>query len=168
MTQLLPVLTGVGRAAILEAQGAATFVRIAACAIGRAARLPNGAEVAMTDEIGRGPVASSSLDVAAGRLELGVYLDGSTLGLGGPETVREVGFFDQQGRLIYYWSQPDALLGAVTPQTAYALALSVTLAPADAAVIQIIDNGPPYDLLFEPALASLRRAAWRNLFLSQG
>lgn len=167
---LLPVMTLMGRTKLLAAQGGGTTVVLSSVTLGSAARAPTGAEQAVTTPICSGPIATSFLDPDAIRLDLGVMLDGAVVGLSADHVVREVGFFDQDGDLIFYWSTLDSL-GSITPLTAYALNLSVTLSAADAGAIEIIDQGPPWDAIIGLQMAALeartRRASFRNLFLAQ-
>ena len=138
---LLPVLTIAGRNKLQAAQGSAEYVVLTTAALGSAARVPNGQETAMTAEVCRTPIGGHSLDDATGQLDLGVYFDGPGLGIVADHTITEVGFFDQDGVLIYYWSTAQGSLGSITAQSGYQLALSVTLSQADAAVIQIESDG---------------------------
>lgn len=162
---LLPVMTLAGRTKLLASQSGGPAVVLSSVTLGSAARDPTGVEVAVTTPICTGPIATSFLDAAAGRLDLGVMIDGATAGLVADHIVREVGFFDGAGVLIFYWSTLTSL-GSITPVTAYALNLSVTLSQADAEVIQIIDQGPPWGALFEARLQTSERDTWRNFFLS--
>lgn len=180
---LQPVLTEIGRDALIAAQIGQSRVVIDKVTLGRAARLPLGTETAVVEPFLTWPVSTSTF-IEGGQVDLGVLIEGSQTDLTSDEPVREIAFLDEHDRPIFYWSTTGAL-GSITPQTAYALTFSITLAPADAAVIEIIDQGAPWEVLFGARVAALeakftsptsplnrdlaaaRDAAWRNLFLSQ-
>ncbi|WP_368933323.1 hypothetical protein [Brevundimonas naejangsanensis] len=180
---LQPVLTDIGRDALIAAQIGQGQVIISKVALGKAPRLPTGHETGVIDPFLVWPISTSTF-VEGGQIDLGVLIEGSQTDLTEDQPVREIAFLDADDRPIFYWATTGAL-GSVTPATAYALTFSVVLAPADAAVIQIIDQGAPWEVLFgarvaaleakftSPAsplnrdLAVLKDAAWRNFFLSQ-
>jgi hypothetical protein len=182
---LTPVLTEEGRDALLAAQLGDGQVVLTSVAFGSAARAPTGEETALVSPFAVVPVTSSSQDTEASAIKLNVQVDGAEIDITEAHPVREVGVFDAEGRLIFYWSTLGSL-GAITPDIAYALAMSITLAPADAEVIQIVDGGPPFEAVFEErllaveaqlqqpasplntALVRARRRAWTTLFLAHG
>lgn len=167
---VLMVLTDVGEAALAAAKmpGGAP-VRLVAAAIGSAERATVGDEVALTAPILSGPIAAHSLDEEGGRIDLGLMFSG--VDVEADHEVREVGVFDEADRLIFYWSTDAGALGAITPLSDYALAISVHLATAPLSVIEIIDAGAPVELILLPRIVALERrardAAWRNLYLAQ-
>lgn len=167
---LLPALTKLGLLALQSAKAGGEPVVLTEVALGSAPRLPTTDETALIAPIVSAPITSHTLNPMTGQLDLGVQIDGAAVGLTQNHIVHEAGVFDQLGRLIYYWASPDSL-GSITPVTAYALNIAVLLAQADAAVIQIIDQGPPWDALIGQQIAALegrgRRASFRNLFLAQ-
>lgn len=167
---LLPVLTHVGLLAFQAAKAGGAPVVLSRIGIGSAPRLPSGQEEVLVAPILTADITSHTLDNVTGQLDLGVQIDGQGAGLDADHVIREVGVFDQLGRLIHYWATPDSL-GSITPVTAYALNIVLTLSQADAAVIQIIDQGPPWDVMIEARLLEHqtrnRRSAFRNLFLAQ-
>lgn len=182
---LQPVLTESGRDALIAAQIGQGQVVISKVALGKAARLPTGLETAVVDPFLNWPISTSTF-IEGGQIDLGVLIEGSQIEpkLTEDQPVREIAFLDEDDRVIFYWSTTGAL-GSVTAATAYALTFSVVLAPADAAVIQIIDQGAPWEVLFGARVAALeakftspvsplnrdlavlKDAAWRNLFLTQ-
>lgn len=180
---LQPVLTAIGRDALISAQIGQGQVIISQVQLGGAARLPTGNETAAVEPFLTWPISSSTF-LEGGQIDLSVLIEGSQTGLTEDQPVREIAFLDENDRVIFYWSTTGAL-GSVTPATAYALTFSITLAPADAAVIEIINQGVPWEVLFGArvaeleakfnspnsplnlALSAARDAAWRNLFLSQ-
>lgn len=171
----LPVLTAVGQAAFLAAQSGGPAVSLTHISLGSAARLPTGEETDLTNQFAHAPIASHQLiDLEHGKqLDLGVEFDGPDYDLEGTTPVREIGVWDAEERLIYYWSTTDSL-GSLTPATAYGLSIAVAMADAEAEVVVIVDTGPPWGALFEArmqdveaGIASSRSAAWRNLFLAQ-
>lgn len=167
---LLPALTKVGLLALQAAKAGGDPVVLTDVALGSAPRLPTTDETGLIAPIVSVPITAHTLDPITGQLDLGVQIDGKPAGITADHVVHEAGVFDQLGRLIYYWASPDSL-GSITPVTAYALNIAVLLAQADAAVIQIIDQGPPWDAVIGRQIADLearaRRASFRNLFLAQ-
>lgn len=167
---LLPALTHVGLLAFQAAKAGGDPVVLTRIGLGSAPRLPIGTEEALVTPVVDAPITSHTLDEASGQLDLGVQIDGKAVGLVSDHVIHEAGVFDQLGRLIFYWASPDSL-GSITPVTAYALNVAMVLAQADAAVIQVIDQGPPWDAVIGQQMAALeertRLASFRNLFLAQ-
>lgn len=163
---LQPVLTQAGLIKLQAAKAGGPNVVLTTVALGSAARLPSGVEVALTTPICTSPITSATLEPSTGQLDLTAMIDGADVGLVADHVVREIGFVDQDGALIFYWSTLGTI-GAITPITAFSLSFSIALAPADAAVIEIVDQGPPWGVLFETRLLAAERSGWRNLFLSQ-
>ena len=166
---LLPALTHVGLLAFQAAKAGGDPVVLTRIGLGSAARLPTTNEEALVAPVVDAPITSHTLDAVTGQLDLGVQIDGAAAGIATDHIIHEAGVFDQLGRLIFYWASPDSL-GSITPVTAYALNVAVVLAQADAAVIQVIDQGPPWDAIIGQQMAALevrtRRASFRNLFLA--
>jgi len=167
---LLPALTHVGLLAFQTAKAGGDPVVLTRIGLGSASRLPTGTEEALVAPVVDAPITSHTLDPITGQLDLGVQIDGKAVALVGDHVIHEAGVFDQVGRLIFYWASPDSL-GSITPVTAYALNVVVVLAQADAAVIQVVDQGPPWDAVIGQQMADLeartRLASFRNLFLAQ-
>jgi len=167
---LLPALTKLGLLALQSAKAGGEPVVLTDVALGSAPRLPTTDETGLIAPIVSTPITSHTLDTMTGQLDLGVQIDGAAVGLTQDHIVHEAGVFDQLGRLIYYWASPDSL-GSITPRSAYALNIALLLAQADAAVIHIVDQGPPWDAVLgrqNTALeARTRQASFRNLFLAQ-
>ncbi len=167
---LLPALTKIGLLALQAAKAGGEPVVLTRIGLGSAPRLPTTDETDLVAPVVSAPITSHTLDPVTGQLDLGVQIDGAAANLTEDHVIHEAGVFDQLGRLIYYWASPNSL-GSITPVTAYALNIAVLLAQADAGVIQIVDQGPPWDAVIGQQIAALdaraRRAAFRNLFLAQ-
>jgi len=167
---LSPVLTHTGLLAFQAAKAGGAPVVLTTIALGSAARLPSGTEEALVTPIVSGAITSHTLNPVNGQLDVGVLIDGEAAGVFGSHVIHEAGVFDQDGRLIFYWASPDSF-GSITPVTAYALNVVIVMAQADAAVVQIIDQGPPWDAIIDQKLNALaktsRDSAFRNLFLAQ-
>ena len=167
---LLPVLTHTGLVALQTAKGGGDPVVLTRIGLGSSARLPTGTEEVLVTPIIDAAITSHAVDPLTGQLDLGVQIDGAGAGVAQDHVIREVGVFDQLGRLIYYWATTDSL-GSITPVTAYALTIALQLSQADAAVIQIIDQGPSWDVLIDEKIAAriarFEQASFRNLFLAQ-
>lgn len=165
-----PVLTHAGLLAFQAAKAGGAPVVLTTIALGSTPRLPSGTEEALVTPIVSGAITSHTLNNATGQLDVGVLIDGEAAGLTASHVIHEAGVFDQDGRLIFYWASPDSF-GSITPVTAYALNVAVVMAQADAAVIQIVDQGPPWDAIIDQKLAILakrsRDADFRTLFLAQ-
>lgn len=170
MSALIPALTHVGKLALQEAKAGGPAVILSQVSFGSAPRLPTQEETALVAPFISGPISSHTLNPATGQLDVGVQIDGAVEGLTQDYPVHEAGLFDQLGRLIFYFASPDTL-ASITPRTAYALTISVVMAQADAAVVQIIDQGPPWDAVIGQKIDALevrtRLASFRNLFLAQ-
>lgn len=178
---LTPVLTAIGRDALIAAQLGSTTVVLEAVSFGSTNRDITGDEVALASSFLTAPISSSEAK-GDGQIDLGVLVTGATSGMVADHAVREIGFFDQDGRLIFYWSTPTGSLGSITPTSDYALVFSVVMAAADAEVITIVDEGAPWDVLFEarvaaleanltptgPAFTAVRNDSWRILYLALG
>ena len=155
---LIPVLTAAGRNAIQAAQGAGAPVKLTTAAIGSASRVPNGVETALTAEICRTPIGGYTLDANTGQLDLGAVFSSAALNIKADHTICEAGFFDAAGELIYYFATNQGSLGAITAQSDYALALSVALVQADAAVIQIVSDGSAQEIVLLPRVQAAEDA----------
>lgn len=167
---LSPVLTHTGLLAFQAAKSGGAPVVLTTIALGSAPRLPSGTEEALLEQVVSSAITSHTLNPVNGQLDLGVLIDGEAAGVTEAHVVHEAGVFDQVGRLIFYWASPDSF-GSITPITAYALNVAIVMAQADAAVVQIIDQGPPWDAVIGQQILALeartRRASFRNLFLAQ-
>lgn len=171
MTPHLLRLTDVGAAALADAVAGGPAVEITHVALGSGAGPLTGAETALGIEVARVPVGAS-------RVVDAVATVGAEFPVGSvaaDRSVREVGLFDADGRLIFHAAvAPGATLGALTPATAYAVSLQVALKAAPDGVIVFVEADPPSELLLlsrvsalEVQLARLKDASWRNLFLAQ-
>lgn len=155
---LIPVLTAAGRNAFQAAQGAGRSIKLTTAAIGSASRVPNSQETALVSEICRTAIGGYTLDATSGQLDLGAVFSSAALNIKADHTICEVGFFDDQGDLIYYFATNQGSLGAITAQSDYALALNVTIGPADAAVIQIVSDGSAQEIVLLPRVQNAEAA----------
>lgn len=170
MSALIPALTHVGKIALQEAKAGIAPVILSQIQFGSEPRLPTQEETALVAPFISGPISSHTLDQETGQLDVGVQIDGALEGLTQDYPVHEVGLFDQLGRMIFYFASPDTL-SAITPRTAYALTIGIVMAQADAAVIQVNDQGPAWEVIVDQrirdALRSVNDRLYRTLFLSQ-
>lgn len=169
MSALIPALTHVGKLALQEAKAGGPAVILSQVSFGSAPRLPTQEETELVAPFISGPISSHTLNPATGQLDVGVQIDGALEGLTQDYPVHEAGLFDQLGRLIFYFASPDTL-ASITPRTAYALTIGVVMAQADAAVVQVIDQGPAWEVIVDQRIREARRSIdarlYRNLFLS--
>lgn len=170
MSALIPALTQVGKLALQNAKVGGPPVILSRVSIGSAPRLPTQEETDLVAPFISGPISSHTLNPQTGQLDVGIQIDGATVGLTQDYPVHEAGLFDQLGRLIFYFASTDTL-ASITPRSAYALTIGVVVAQAEAEIIQITDQGPPWDVLINEKIADLEarslRASFRNLFLAQ-
>lgn len=169
MSALLPALTHVGKLALQEAKAGGSPVILSQISFGSAPRLPTQEETSLVAPFINGPISSHTLNLETGQLDVGVQIDGALDGLTQDYPVHEAGLFDQLGRLIFYFASPDTL-ASITPRTAYALTIGVAMAQADAAVVQVVDQGPAWEVIVDQrirdALRRVNARSYRNLFLS--
>lgn len=97
---LIPVITAAGLKAAIDAAGAGLSVQITEIALGDAAYAPVQGDVAMRAEKARHTISGGSA-VGDRQVHMTALADGVTA-----FTVREVGFFDQNGVLFALWSHP--------------------------------------------------------------
>ena len=161
---MIAILTDVGAAAINAAHLGGEPVRLVSAGLGSAARVMTGLEAALVQPIATAPIAASAVNEAERRIDLGLVFEAALVV--GDHDVRELGVFDEQGRLIFYWCTDQGSIGALTPRSDYLIALSVTLATAPLSSIEIIDQGAPLELILEPRVIALERRSLRNLFLA--
>lgn len=161
---MIAILTDVGAAAINAAHLGGPPVVLTHAKLGAAARLATGAEVDLVAPFAEAAIASSAVDDAAKRIDLGLSFEAELVE--DEHDVRELGVFDDQGRLIFYWATDAGSIGALTPRSDYVVALSITLATAPLSAIEIVDQGAPLELLLEPRVIVVERRSLRNLFLA--
>lgn len=137
------ITTNAGKAAILAAEAAGLEVSITHLAAGASGYTPSVTRTTLADERERVAISSSRVDAAAYRLDINAALDSAE-----EYWVREVGFFDSNGVLIWIWSAPEAefTLGYKSAPVRFLLGLSLTITDAPLDSIQIIDAGQPLEL----------------------
>ncbi|WP_295168220.1 hypothetical protein [uncultured Brevundimonas sp.] len=161
---MIAVLTDIGAAAINAAHLGGQPVRLVSAALGSAAHAMTGHEAALVQPIATAPISASTVNNVERRIDLGLVFEASQVAA--DHDVRELGVFDELGRLIFYWSTDQGSIGALTPRSDYLIALSVTLATVPLSAIEIIDRGAPLELILEPRVIALERRSIRNLFLA--
>jgi hypothetical protein len=137
------ITTNAGKAAILNAELQGLELSITHLAAGASGYTPAVTATALQDERDRVPIASSRKDAAAYRLDLNAALDSTE-----EYWVREVGFFSDDGTLIFIWSAPDAqfTLGYKSAPVRFLLGLSLTIVDVPLDAITIVDQGQPLEL----------------------
>jgi hypothetical protein len=141
------IATNAGKAAMFDAETAGLKLSITHMVVGSAGYVPSAAQISLTAEKMRVPIASSTLDAATGQLQLNAVLDSAD-----EFWVREVGFLNEHGTLIWVWSSPanDGHLGYKSAIARFLLGVSIKLENAPLETIEIIDQGQPLELAFEP------------------
>ena len=142
--KLIPKLTKQGLKALFDAQQKQIKVKITHIAFGEGAYKPTGFETSLKDEKVRVPVLSAQI-----RPDLGM-IDFSTIIPRDSEQfwVREIGFFDENGTLIFIWSDTDIIIGQKTQFTTLLEGLRVYITEADIGLIEVVEAQPDIKLLY--------------------
>ena len=158
MSNLNVITTDAGRAAILAADSAGLDVSITHVAAGSSAYNPEDRRnaTALLDERERVEIVSSRVVADQYRLDINALFFGES-----EYWVREVGFFDSEGALVWLWSSPTETLGYKSAPVRFLLGLSLTIVDVPLDAITIIDQGQPLELslaLIEEDLAGTHPA----------
>lgn len=143
---------GLARALAADTQG--IKLKIASVGLGDGAydpaAAPGRARTALKHEVVRVPIASSRNNVAARQLDISAIAQGAE-----EFWVREVGFYDDAGTLVFFWSDATRALGYKSAPSRFLLGLSLVLTEVPIGAIQIIDQGQPLNLALGPIEADM-------------
>jgi hypothetical protein len=95
----------------------------------------------LLDERERVEIVSSRIVADQYRLDINALFFGET-----EYWVREIGFFDSDGVLIWLWSSPTETLGYKSAPVRFLLGLSLTVVDVPLDAITIVDQGQPLEL----------------------
>ncbi|WP_372053246.1 phage tail protein (plasmid) [Tistrella mobilis] len=153
-TNLQVVTTTAGQQAILDADTAGLKLKITHVAVGDAGYTPLASATALTSEKARVEIAHAEVDPQNHQLALSAAIVDD-----GEYWIREVGFFAEDGTLVWLWSMSSGALGYKTAPVRFLLGLTLTVTDVPLGAIQIVDQGQPLDLAIEPAIAESATAA---------
>jgi hypothetical protein len=143
---------GLARALAADTQG--IKLKIASVGLGDGAydpaAAPGRARTALKHEVVRVPIASSRNNVATRQLDISAIAQGAE-----EFWVREVGFYDDAGTLVFFWSDATRALGYKSAPSRFLLGLSLVLTEVPIGAIQIIDQGQPLNLALGPIEADM-------------
>lgn len=137
--------TDLGRQKIFNAETNGLQLKITAVGAGSSGYTPDASQTALTDEVVRLPIASSAIDLDAYQLTVNAAIVGDE-----EFTVREVGFFDEDGDLIFVWSHPSQPLGYKSAPARFLLGMALTITDLPLGSITIEDQGQPLELVLSP------------------
>lgn len=148
MATLQVVTTSRGRQAVLDADIQGLKLRITHVAAGSAGYQPSVSATALRSEFVRAPIAKAEVNEDRYQLNLSAAFTGEEEGW-----IREIGFFAEDGTLVWLWSSADTALGYKSAPTRFLVGLSLTVTDVPLGQIEIVDQGQPLDLAIEPAIA---------------
>lgn len=151
------VTTDLGRAAILDAEGAGLSVSITEIGIGSASYQPQPTRTALEAEVTRIGIANSRIDDVLTQLEISAVLeDESSYWIG------ELGFFAADGTLIWVWSAADNPLVYKAAAVRLLLGLTLIITDIDIGSVEIVDGGQDLELWLTPIEEGFGQAILTN------
>lgn len=137
------VATDAGLSKVLSAQDAGIKLSISKIALGDGAYTLQSARArtSLQHEVVRVPIASSRKNDTTRQLDIAAAAQGEE-----EFWVREVGFLDEDGTLIFVWSDPTRALGYKSAPARFLLGLSMIVTEVPIGGIQIVDQGQPLEL----------------------
>lgn len=147
MSALSVITTDAGRLAIIDASTQGLNVRITHVAVGTGSYTPTHDRIALQAETERVTISTSEVDAENYQLNMAALLESNL-----EYWIGEVGFFDENGVLVFVWSDPDTAnrLGYKSRPARFLLGLSLTITDVPVTSITIVDEGQPLDILFGP------------------
>jgi len=135
------ITTTVGLQAVLDAQNKGLTLRLTHIGLGDGAYTPTKQRTALANRRVLLPIASSNLNASNYQLDLSAAAQGDE-----EFWVREVGIYDEAGRLIFVWSHPSQSLGYKSAPSRFLIGLSLVVTEVPLGGITIIDQGQPLNL----------------------
>ncbi|WP_372000890.1 phage tail protein [Tistrella mobilis] len=145
MATLQVVTTSRGRQAVLDADIQGLKLRITHVAAGSAGYQPSVSATALRSEFVRAPIAKAEVNKDRYQLNLSAAFTGEEEGW-----IREIGFFAEDGTLVWLWSSADTALGYKSAPTRFLVGLSLTVTDVPLGQIEIVDQGQPLELAVQP------------------
>ena len=154
MAGLVPKLTQIGLKALFDAEQNQIKIKIAKIGFGDKAYTPTGNETTLQNEIIRLPVLSGKVYPQLGMIDFSTVIPKDTPNF----WIREIGFYDEQDRLIFLWSDPDVIIGQKTKFITMLEGLRVYITEADVGLIEVVEAEPDVKLLYFEEWLSTSRA----------
>lgn len=145
MATLQVVTTSRGRQAVLDADIQGLKLRVTHVAAGSAGYQPSASATALRSEFVRAPIAKAEVNKDRYQLNLSAAFTGEEEGW-----IREIGFFAEDGTLVWLWSSADTALGYKSAPTRFLVGLSLTVTDVPLGQIEIVDQGQPLELAVQP------------------
>lgn len=135
------ITTNVGLQAVLDAQNQGLTLRLTHIGLGDGAYTPTKQRTTLANRRVLLEIASSQVNASNYQLDLSAAAQG-------PEEfwVREVGIYDELGRLIFVWSHPSQSLGYKSEPSRFLIGLSLIVTEVPLGGITIVDQGQPLNL----------------------
>ncbi|AOE85832.1 phage tail protein [Pseudomonas sp. TCU-HL1] len=153
--QLQVYTTEAGLARILAADTQGLKLRLTHVGLGDGAydpaKAPGRRRTALKHEVVRVPIAASRNNPTTRQLDISAIAQGAE-----EFWVREVGFFDEAGTLVFFWSDATRPLGYKSAPSRFLLGLSLVITEVPIGAIQVIDQGQPLNLAIGPIEADLK------------
>ncbi len=142
--KLIPKLTQKGLQALFDADKNEIKVKITHIGFGEGAYKPTGLETKLKNEKIRVPVLSAKTYQDIGAIDFSTIIprDVDTF------WVREIGFYDENGVLIFVWSDPEVIIAQKTQFIEILQGLRVYLTEADIGLIEVVEAEPDVKLLY--------------------
>lgn len=135
------ITTDIGIQAVLDAQAQGLTLRLTHIGLGDGAYTPTKARTALQSRKVLLPIASSQVNQAAHQLDLSAAAQGAE-----EFWVREVGIYDEAGRLVFVWSDPVTALGYKSAPSRFLVGLSLIITEVPLGGLTIVDQGQPLNL----------------------
>ena len=148
---LLATVTETGLQALMDAENHGLKLYLTEIAFGDQGYIPTRSQTSLKHEILRVPIASGKVYKEDHVLDLSSMLPEDT-----PEfPIREVGVYDENGRLCFIWSHPDVKIGDKSRfmTVLVGLRMQVTDVPFDR--IEIVETNPDVKLLYAEEFLNL-------------
>jgi len=142
--KLIPKLTQKGLQALFDADKNEIKVKITHIGFGEGAYKPTGLETKLKNEKIRVPVLSAKTYQDIGAIDFSTIIprDADTF------WIREIGFYDENGVLIFVWSDPEVIIAQKTQFIEILQGLRVYLTEADIGLIEVVEAEPDVKLLY--------------------
>lgn len=143
--KLIPKLTQKGLQALFDADKNEIKIKITHIGFGEGAYKPTGLETSLKDEKIRVPVLSAKTYPDLGMIDFSTIVPKDNV----PNFwIREIGFYDENGVLIFVWSDPEVIIAQKTQFIELLQGLRVYLTEADVGLIEVVEAEPDIKLLY--------------------
>jgi len=143
--KLIPKLTQKGLQALFDADKNEVRIKISHIGFGEGAYKPTGLETSLKDEKIRVPVLSAKTHPSLGMIDFSTIIPKDNV----PNFwIREIGFFSEDGTLIFVWSDPEIIIAQKTQFIELLQGLRVYLTEVDVGLIEVKEAEPDVKLLY--------------------